>query len=111
MKLAAANRPVESRLADAEESGGLASRQQAGAVRVVLQFVGESLDVFQAEPAVPARGDKRRSEQPPRHRAQDRRLAHAQAAGYILRTDQSLQRRLLRLTDPAQKAVGLLQTP
>ncbi|OLB93699.1 MAG: hypothetical protein AUI15_18135 [Actinobacteria bacterium 13_2_20CM_2_66_6] len=88
---AATHGAIEGRLADSQQPGGFAGRQQAGAVRIVLQTLRESFDLVRAEPPVTTRGDKGGSQEASRHGAENRRLAHAQAGCYILRTDQSVQ--------------------
>ena len=91
MNPAATHGAIECWLADSQQPGGFAGRQQAGAVRIVLQTLRDSFDLVRAEPAVTTRGDKGGSQEASRHGAENRRLAHAQAGCYILRTDQSVQ--------------------
>src|ERR1700757_1728759 len=90
-KTAAPDRPVQGRLADSEEPRRLAGGDQSGAVRLVLEALGESLDVALAEAPVSARRDERRMEQTAGHGSRNRRLADAEAGCDILRTDQSVQ--------------------
>src|SRR4029077_700009 len=105
---AAADRAVQGRLADAEQLRGLTRGEELGALRLVLEGLGERLDVGFAETAVATRRHERRMEQTAHHGARDGRLADAEAGCHILRTDQSVQDVVLGLTNPYQKAVGVV---
>src|SRR5438552_4532673 len=95
MEAALADRPVQSRLADTQEPGRLARAHQLGAFGLVLEPLGKSLDIPGVEAPVAARRDQGRPQETARHSTQNRGLAHAKSSCYILRTDQSVQRRVL----------------
>src|SRR5262249_2715174 len=108
LQAAAANRAVQGRLADSEKARRLAGGDEPGAFGLILQACGVDLHIGFGKPPVSTGRDERRAEQTARHGAGHGGLAHAKPLCYIPRTDQSLQRRLLRLTNPYQKSVGVL---
>jgi hypothetical protein len=68
--LSFADRSVQRRLADSQQAGGRSGSNEP--------FVAEILGILESKPAVPARSDDRRLEQPPRDGAKNCRPADAE---------------------------------
>jgi hypothetical protein len=87
-----AARPDHCVLADAEQAGSFPAADQPGAGGHIGRCRhGELFDVLQAEAVMPAGRGLPSYKGPPRNRAENSRLADAQALGRLPRTDQSVQ--------------------